>query len=91
MSPNIRYREGIPSAETNESSEFKLQSYVPDDGAPDGDYKVMVVWLELPPPNALGVFDQKDRLGGRYSDPEKSKLTAHVERGGGEIRPFELQ
>ena len=38
-----------------------------------------------------GTFDQKDRLGGRYSNPDKSELTAHVDKGGGEIPPFELQ
>jgi hypothetical protein len=69
----------------------KLQSFVPEDGAPEGDYKVTIVWPEPPPANAMGIFDQKDRLAGRYSNPEKSGLTAHVESGGGEIPPFDLQ
>jgi hypothetical protein len=70
---------------------FRLRSYSPDDGAPAGEFKVTVVWPAAPPPNATGVFQLKDRLGGRYANPETSKLTARVEPGGGEIAPFELQ
>ena len=40
---------------------IQLQSYVPNDGAPEGDYKVTIVWPEPPPANAMGIFDQKDR------------------------------
>jgi hypothetical protein len=80
-----------PAGETDASGQYRLQSYEPEDGAPVGGYNVSVTWLEPPPPNAQGIFDQKDRLGGRYSNPNKSGLTAHVEKGGGEISPFELQ
>ena len=80
-----------PAGETDATGQFQLQSYEPDDGAPLGDYKVSVTWLEPPPANAQGIFDQKDRLGGRYSNPDKSKLTAHVDKGGGEIPAFEIQ
>jgi hypothetical protein len=80
-----------PNATTEANGEYHLGTYKLDDGAPAGDYKVSVVWLQAPPPNAQGIFDQKDRLGGRYANPEQSKLTAHVEKGGGEIPAFELQ
>lgn len=80
-----------PAGETDDSGKFRLMSYKPDDGAAEGEYKVAITWLEPPPANATGIFDQKDRLGGRYSNPEKSKLTAHVEKGGGEIPAFDLQ
>ncbi len=80
-----------PAAETDASGQYRLQSYRPEDGAAVGDYKVSVTWLEPPPANAQGIFDQKDRLGGRYSNPDKSELTARVDKGGGEIPPFELQ
>lgn len=82
-----------PAATTDASGEYRLESYDPEDGAPAGDYVVTVVWPEPPPPNAkeLGVYDQKDRLRGRYVDPAKSGLTANVPDGGGEISPFELK
>ena len=80
-----------PAGDTDASGKYVLTSYKPEDGAPAGDYKVTVVWLEPPPANAQGIFDQKDRLQGRYSDPQTSPLKATVPEGGGEILPFELQ
>ena len=84
-------RTPVPEGTTDGSGVFRLQSYEPDDGAPAGEFNVTVVWPSPPPSNATGVFDFKDRLGGRYSDPQTSKLTARVEEGGGEIPAFELQ
>lgn len=80
-----------PSGETDAAGEYRLQSFSPDDGASVGDYRVTVVWLEPPPPNAHGIFDQRDRLAGRYASPETSNLTARVEKGGGEIPAFSLK
>lgn len=79
-----------PVGEVGADGYFRLQTFKPDDGAPTGEYKVTITWLEPPPANALGIFDQKDRLGGRYSNPEKSKLSASIKPGGGELPPFEL-
>ena len=81
----------VPAGTTDANGDFRLQSSEADDGAPAGEFKVTVVWPAPPPPNATGVFDLKDRLGGRYANPQTSKLTAQVEEGGGEIPPFELQ
>jgi hypothetical protein len=81
----------VPAATTDANGVFRLQSYELEDGAPAGEFKVTVAWPAPPAPNASGVFDLKDRLGGRYSNPQTSKLTARVEEGGGEIPPFELQ
>ena len=80
-----------PTATVDANGEFRLSSYEPDDGAPVGEFQVTVVWPEPVPPNAVGVFDQKDRLRGRYANPQISKLTARVDPGGGELPPFELQ
>ena len=63
-----------------------------DDGAPEGEYKISVIWLDVPPEKAKeNPSSAKDRLSGQYSNPQTSKLTAKVEKGGGEIPPFELQ
>jgi hypothetical protein len=80
-----------PSGTADASGVFHLETYKPEDGAPAGDYKVTVVWLEAPKPNAQGIFDLKDRLQGRYSSAEKSTLNAQIPQGGGEIPPFELK
>lgn len=80
-----------PSGTVDVSGMFHLETFKPEDGAPAGDYRVTVVWLEAPPANAQGIFNQKDRLQGRFANPEKSTLKAQVPDGGGEIPPFELK
>lgn len=80
-----------PSGTVDAGGVFHLETFKPGDGAPAGDYKVTVVWLEPPPANAQGIFNQKDRLQGRYTDPKTSPLQAKVENGGGEIPPFDLK
>ena len=82
----------IPYGTTDSQGNFKLRSFDPDDGAPEGDYKISVIWLDVPPGKAEeNPLSAKDRLSGQYSNPQTSKLTAKVEKGGGEIPPFELQ
>src|SRR5687767_9315615 len=61
-----------PVGTTDANGQFRLRSYAPDDGAPAGDYMVTVVWPAPPPPNATGVFELKDRLAGRYANPQTS-------------------
>jgi hypothetical protein len=80
-----------PAGTTDANGEFRLESFEAGDGAPIGEYTVTIVWPETPPPNFRGIFEAKDRLGGRYTSPESSKLTAKVEKGGGEIPPFALK
>jgi hypothetical protein len=82
----------IPSGDVDSSGVYHLQSYLPGDGAPAGEYRVTVSWPEPLPPGANPEqVSRKDRLAGKYADPTKSKLTAKVEKGDGEIPPFELQ
>jgi hypothetical protein len=81
----------LPFGDVDSEGVYHLQSYVPGDGAPAGEYRVAITWLEPLPPGANPEqVTRKDRLAGKYSDPDKSKLTAKVEKGGGEIPPFEL-
>jgi hypothetical protein len=81
----------IPNATTDSEGVFKLTSYQNNDGAPEGEYKVSIVWPEAAPTGAHEAASPRDRLAGRYSNPQKSNLSAKVEKGGGEIPPFELQ
>jgi hypothetical protein len=87
-------RPGIPAPNgtTDSQGVYKLSTYEADDGAPEGDYQVSISWPEPLPPNVReSVTGPKDRLGNRFSDPQKSKLTAKVAGGGGEIPAFALQ
>jgi hypothetical protein len=66
----------------------RLTSYYSDDGAPEGDYLVTIVW-----PNAKTAREDDppapDRLQGRYAHPKRSKLTASVRKDAAPI-PFHL-
>jgi hypothetical protein len=82
----------IPYGITDSEGNLKLRSYDLGDGAPEGDYKVSIIWLDSPPEKAEeNPISAKDRLSGQYANPQTSKLTAKVPKGGGEIPPFELQ
>src|SRR5262249_32424374 len=61
----------VPNATTDSLGVFNLTSYQPNDGAPEGEYKVSVVWPEQLPPGGHETTP-KDRLASRYSDPQKS-------------------
>jgi hypothetical protein len=84
----------IPEAVTDAEGIFQLRSYDPKDGAPAGEYTVSVYWPGPAPPDAdpaAGTYNPKDRLAGRYLDPNKSGLNVTIEEGGAELPPFELQ
>jgi len=84
-----------PSGMTDAQGSYKMMSIKPGDGAPAGQYKVIVKW---PAPAAAGADDREgrgpklgpDRLKGKYYDLDKSSLNATVEKKTNEIPPFEL-
>lgn len=68
----------------------KLTTYRDGDGAPAGDYLVAVTWPDDGPARKGGDDDGrpaadaaggKDKLGGRYADPARSKLRRTVAAG----------
>ena len=78
-------------AKTNASGEFKLTSVKENDGAVPGDYKISVTKIEEPPPVTPSadiaapppkVVPVKSLIPERYNNPETSKLTATVKKGG---------
>jgi hypothetical protein len=79
---------GFPRAYVGEDGKFTVGTYTDDDGAPAGDYLVLVSW-DLPnPQNEEG--SSTDKLAGRYSDPSTSKLTAKVNAGPTQLPPIQL-
>jgi hypothetical protein len=77
----------VPQAWTDEEGHFVLSTYAVEDGAPAGDYKVVVEW----PAYRRGKNVGPDRLGGKYSKPDTSGLTAHVEVGENALLPLQLK
>lgn len=84
----------VPAGTTDGNGEFRLRSFDPNDGAPEGEYKVTVFWPAPLPPGVDPydeMYEPQDRLQGRYSNPDTTPLTATVPEGGGELPPFDLQ
>ena len=87
-----------PAGYSGPDGTFQLTTFGTDDGAPAGDYQVMLRWFVANPQSAPAERDDRqaraptpDRLGGRYANPEQTGLKATIPRGGGEIPPFELK
>jgi hypothetical protein len=74
-----------PFSQTDSSGKYELRTLMPGDGAPAGEYKVTIRWLAASPGGGQPI----DRLGNRYWDPEKTSLTAKIEKGNNDI-PFQL-
>jgi hypothetical protein len=75
-------------AKTGLDGTFTLGTYEPADGAPAGNYLVTVeLWLS----SGQGDEGPTSRLPPRYASPNTSGLTATVETGPNELKPFELK
>lgn len=69
----------MPAGVVQADGSFKLTTFLPDDGAPAGDYKVTVTWR--PAKKTTMDPDGPDRLNGRYADAVSTRLTATVDAG----------
>jgi hypothetical protein len=72
-----------PRGTVNDDGSFTLSTYGVNDGAPAGDYVVIVTW-------PVGDNDE-DRLRGRYVDRTKSTLKATVQEGNNELTAYNLK
>jgi hypothetical protein len=70
-----------PRAEVKADGGFDVSMYSESDGAPVGEYTVIVMW------EGEGGYD---KLKGQYSDPAKSKMRVVVKEGKNELPPFQL-
>ena len=90
-----------PRAVTGPDGRFILRTYQPDDGAPEGEYKVTIVWPGPPaglPPGAdvsdLHPDERRtgpDQLEGRYADEGTTELRAVVRDGENSLPTFAIQ
>jgi len=80
-----------PVGSTGPDGKFLLTTLEKDDGAPAGQYKVLVQWLSGAP---QGDVDRGggpvDRLRGKYFNLERTPLTATISEGPTDLPPFEL-
>jgi hypothetical protein len=78
---------GFPRGYVGPDGKFQIGTYTDNDGAPAGDYKVLISWEQKDPQNEESATD---RLGGRYADPATTKLTAKVNAAPTELPPINL-
>jgi prepilin-type N-terminal cleavage/methylation domain-containing protein/prepilin-type processing-associated H-X9-DG protein len=77
----------VPQTWTGDDGRFVLSTYEVGDGAPAGEYRVVVQW----PAYRHGKDVGPDRLEGKFANPETSGLTAKVSKGTNELLPFDLK
>ena len=77
-----------PHAEVQEDGSFAVSTFGDGDGAPAGDYIVIVTWPGRT--DAEGRDEPEDKLFGRYADPKRPRLRATVKEGKNELEPFQL-
>jgi hypothetical protein len=80
---------------TQTDGTFFVNTFGGGDGAPAGQYKVLMSWA-APPTRGGGDRDGgpppgADRFQGRYNNLEKTPFTVDVKSGTNELPPFELK
>jgi hypothetical protein len=60
------------------------------EGAPPGEYDVLIEWKQGPGHARGRGHKGSDRLGGRYADPQRPRLHATVKPQPNHLPPFEL-
>ena len=81
-----------PMGVTTGDGKFQLTSIDKFDGAPAGQYKVVMTWPASGAPGQDGSVQMgPDRLKSRYLNPEKSQFTVEVKSGTNDVPAFELK
>ena len=76
-----------PSGTVKADGTFSLRTHPHGEGAPEGDYIVLITWY---PPNARELDNPKNQLPNRYASHSESPLRATVKKGSNELEPFRL-
>jgi hypothetical protein len=74
-----------PSGTVDDDGSFRLTTYEPEDGAPAGEYSVVVIWPRTGSGKRIG---GQDRLRGHYSNAAHSPLHARIEETDNYLPPF---
>jgi hypothetical protein len=77
----------MPSGTVGADGTFTLRTHPHGDGAPAGEYVVLVTWM---PPNAREQENPVNKLPAKYGSPTDSPLRAKVNAGTNELEPYRL-
>jgi hypothetical protein len=81
-----------PSGRVGADGSFQLSTYLTNDGAPAGEYVVVIIWpVGRKPGTAVDAGEGPDRLENRYSNPQTSRWRIRLREGKNELEPFELE
>jgi hypothetical protein len=79
-----------PGGQVGSDGTFRLSTYASYDGAPPGNYAVLIVF-----PSAARKIDDEnagpDLLQGRYANPKTTPLKAEIKEETNELPPFNVQ
>jgi hypothetical protein len=78
-----------PRATAEDDGSFTLSTYSDKDGAPAGDYIVLVTWPGKVLPD--GREEPEDKLFGRYNNAARPALKATVVAGKNDLPTFQLK
>jgi hypothetical protein len=80
---------GFPHGQVAADGSFELETYEEKDGAPAGDYVVLVTWPASSEPGN-DEAPTVDKLAGRYAEPTTSQIKAKVEAGPTTLPPIKI-
>ena len=81
---------GYPRARVGSDGSFELETYGDKDGAPAGEYRVLVTWTQAGSEETEDT-QMVDKLKGRYSDYSRSTAKAKVNAGPTDVGVVRLQ
>jgi hypothetical protein len=84
---------GYPRGKVSADGSFRITTYRDDDGAPEGQYRVLVSWTQPLVDSGSGDPEDEtpDLLQERYSDPARSTLEASVTGPSTDLPRFDLK
>jgi hypothetical protein len=80
-----------PRAVVGKDGAFVVGSRLSNDGAPEGEYDVTLIWPEEQDPKNPTENTPPDRLKGRYDDVKHAKWHVHVKAGDNALEPFTVE
>jgi len=81
---------GYPRGRVGADGTYELETYGDKDGAPAGEYRVLVSWTQSGNEETEDT-QMVDKLKGRYSDSSRSTLKAKVDAGPTEVPVIRVQ
>jgi hypothetical protein len=89
------FQKARPMGLSQKDGTFFVNTFGGGDGAPAGQYKVLMSWAAPPAKGGAdrdgGPAPGADRFQGRYNNLEKTPFTVDVKSGTNELPPFELK